>query len=107
MIKTIIFDIGNVLVHFRWKEDFQSLGYDTDTIDKRAQASVLNPDWKEMDLGNLPYEEIIHLFVENDPSMEKELCESLADLRYILGATDYAVPWLKGLKQKGLKLLFL
>lgn len=107
MINTIIFDIGNVLVHFRWKEYFESLGYDSLTLERLANASVLNYDWKELDLGNLTYDEILNLFIENDPGIEKELKKALTDLSRILGKTDYAIPWLKELKQKGYKLLFL
>lgn len=107
MISTIIFDIGNVLVHFRWKKYFESLGYDSMMIERLANASVLNYDWKELDLGNLTYQEILDLFIENDPDIEKELKKALTDLSQILGKTDYAIPWLKELKQKGYRLLYL
>lgn len=107
MIQTIIFDIGNVLVHFRWKAYFESLGYDSHTVSRMANASVLSDHWKELDLGNLCYDDILRLFIKNDPDIEMELRASLSDLSQILGKTDYAVLWLKELKQQGYQLLFL
>ena len=53
MVNTIIFDIGNVLVNFGWKEYIAGFGYDKEIQDKVARASVLSPDWNEYDLGLL------------------------------------------------------
>ncbi len=107
MIDTIIFDIGNVLTDFCWKEYFDSLGYTSNMVMRLANASVLSSDWKELDLGNLPYSEILDLFIENDPDIEKEIRAALTDLGPILSKKEYAIPWLKELKQKGYRLLYL
>ena len=56
---TVIFDIGNVLVDFRWKEFIADFGYDEKTCERIAAASVLSGDWNEYDLGILSEEEII------------------------------------------------
>ena len=47
MIKNIIFDIGNVLVSFRWKEYYREFGYSNEIIERLEKATVLSPQWNE------------------------------------------------------------
>ena len=42
MIKNVIFDIGNVLVYFSYRESFASFGYDEAMVDRLAKATVFN-----------------------------------------------------------------
>lgn len=107
MIKTVIFDIGNVLTRFSWQDYYASYGYDDATLEKLGKATVLNSDWNEYDLGNLSDDEILKLFIENDPSVERELRETLKDMGGVLQRCDYAIPWIEELKQKGYQVLFL
>lgn len=107
MIKTIIFDIGNVLAGFAWEDFFSSFGYDAETLDRLGRATVLSPDWNEYDLGNLSDEEILQLFIENDPSLEKELRRTLADFSGLLTRYDYAIPWIEELRERGYRILYL
>ena len=53
MIRTIIFDIGNVLADFRWKEFFYELGYDDELLKRIGKATVESSDWCEYDRGLL------------------------------------------------------
>lgn len=107
MIKTIIFDIGNVLAEFSWPEHYASFGFDTPTLERLANATVFSEDWKQFDLGLLSDEEILDLFVENDPAIEKEIRLTLADTNGILRRCDYAIPWIQELKKQGYQVLFL
>lgn len=107
MIKTVIFDIGNVLTAFSWQKHFDSFGYTADIVDRLGKATVLSAQWCEYDLGNLSDEEILELFIKNDPEIETELRHSLQDVRGILERCDYAIPWIKELKEKGYQVLFL
>lgn len=107
MIKTVIFDIGNVLTQFSWQDYYASFGYNDATLEKLGKATVLNYDWSEYDLGNLSDDEILDLFIENDPSVEKELRETLQDMGGVLKRCDYAIPWVEELKGKGYQVLFL
>ena len=107
MIKTVIFDIGNVLTEFSWQHHFASFGYPDEIVERLGKATVLSPQWNEYDLGNLSEEEILQLFIKNDPALEKELTESLADAGGILKRCDYAIPWIEELKAKGYQTLFL
>lgn len=107
MIKTIIFDIGNVLTDFAWEPFFKSFGYDDETLKRITKATVGSPVWNEYDRGLMTDEEVLEAFVANDPGIEKELRESLADIQNMLTGYDYAIPWVKDLKSKGYQVLVL
>ena len=107
MIKTVIFDIGNVLTAFSWQKHFNSFGYPADIVDRLGKATVLSSQWCEYDLGNLSDDEILELFIKNDPEIEKEFRHSLQDVHGILERCDYAIPWIEDLKAKGYRVLFL
>lgn len=107
MIQTIIFDIGNVLTGVQCRTFYESYGYDAETVEKLETATIFNRDWSELDRGVMAYEDVIEEFVKNDPSIEKEIRESLANLKGLITRCDYAIPWIKELKEKGYQVLFL
>ena len=51
MIRTIVFDIGQVLVQFRYMDYLRDLGFDEEMSEKIAHATVLSKWWKQVDLG--------------------------------------------------------
>lgn len=107
MIKTVIFDIGNVLAGFRWKEYYDSFPYSEEVKERIANATVKSAVWAEYDKGNMSDEEIIEAFVKNDPGIEKEIRESLDNISDMLVRFDYAIPWIKALKENGYQVLVL
>lgn len=107
MMKNIIFDIGNVLADFPWQKFYAAYGYDEETLEKLGKATVKSPQWNEVDRGVWSYEEIIEAFVKNDPSIEKEIRESLADLSNIVTKKEYAIPWIKSLQEAGYRCYYL
>lgn len=107
MIKTVIFDIGNVLAGFCWKEYYDSFPYSEEVKERIANATVKSAVWAEYDKGNMTDEEIIEAFVKNDPGIEKEIRESLEDISGMLLRFDYAIPWIKALKENGYQVLVL
>lgn len=107
MIKNIVFDIGNVLAEFCWEEFLGSFGFSEEVFQKVAKATAMNEDWNELDRGILPVEAVIDLFVENDPSVEKEIRTAFADMTRILKRLDYAIPWIKELKERGYHVYYL
>lgn len=107
MIKTVIFDIGNVLAGFRWKEYYDSFPYSEEVKERIAAATVNSAVWAEYDKGNMSDEEIIEAFVQNDPGIEKEIRESLDNISDMLVRFDYAIPWILSLKENGYQVLVL
>lgn len=101
MIKNIVFDIGNVLAGFIWEDFYHSFGYSDEIFEKLADATVRSTFWNEMDRGKLTDEELLEGFVRNDPSIEKELREVFQNVNGMIKKYDYAIPWIKELKERG------
>lgn len=106
-IKNIIFDIGNVLLGFDYRSFFQSFGYDEATVERLAKATAQSPDWNEFDRGVLSYEEVLQRFVANDPELEPVIFRTFENLNGILRRYEYAIPWIRELKDKGYKVYYL
>lgn len=107
MIRTIIFDIGNVLTVFGWKDFLHSFGSPEEIEERVGKATVDNPFWHEFDKGFLSDEEMLEGFIRNDPSVEKELREIYISLHGIVTRADYAIPWIQALKKAGYQVLVL
>lgn len=107
MIKTIVFDIGNVLTDFRWNAYFREFGYDEDTLHRIGLATVKSPVWNEYDKGLMTEEEILNAFIQNDPELEAVLRQSLHNIRGLVAPVTYAIPWIQDLKSKGYQVLVL
>ena len=108
MINTIIFDMGNVLIDFRWKALYHEMGLEGEKFDKMARATVLDPVWNEFDRGEWTDEEILEGFIRNAPDLEKELRDFYGDrFRGLLRKYDYTDEWLDRLKAKGYRIYIL
>lgn len=107
MIKNIVFDIGNVLAGWNWREYYESFHYGSEVTERLARATVLNPLWGEFDRGEMDEEVLLGKFIENDPGLEKEIRKVRENIHDMLGRYDYAIPWLQELKDRGYKLYYL
>ncbi len=107
MIRNIIFDIGNVLTDFRWKEFLRDKGFDDEMIKRIAKASVESPLWKEFDRGVWSDEELMRAFVSNDPEIEQALHTAYDDICGMVTPREYAIPWVQELKAEGLGVFYL
>ncbi|MDE6662447.1 MAG: HAD family phosphatase [Lachnospiraceae bacterium] len=107
MINTIIFDIGNVLADFTWREHLESFGYKGEMLERIARASIMNEKWNEYDRGIMSDEEILQCFVDKDPEIEADIRRCFENVKGMVSRNDYAIPWIKELKQKGYKVLYL
>ena len=107
MIKNIIFDIGNVLTDFRWKDFLQEKGFAGEVFDRIVKASVQNPIWAEFDRGVMSDEEIMAAFIQADPELEKELHQAYDNITGMVTLRAYAIPWVQELRAKGYKVWYL
>lgn len=107
MITTVIFDIGNVLTKYTWREHIESKGFYGDMLERIADATVRSAQWKNYDIGILPEEEIIESFVRNDPGIEQEIRTTYEDLKGIIARQNYAIPWIRELKENKYQVLYL
>ena len=51
MIKTVIFDIGNVLVDFCWRKMYEGFGLEGQELERFADATVRHQAWVDLDQG--------------------------------------------------------
>lgn len=107
MIKTVIFDIGNVLAEFCWEQDYHNKGYEGELFERIANATTRNVLWNEYDRGVWTDDEIVSAFVETDPEIEKEIRESQKCLTGMIKREDYAIPWIRELKKNKYQVLYL
>lgn len=107
MINTVIFDIGMVLVYFRWRELYAELGFTGEKFEKIADATVRNPWWEEFDKGLMTTEEIIERFAASAPEYKKDIAQIYENMGDIVRLYDYAIPWIQDLKNRGYKIYIL
>ena len=107
MIRHVIFDIGNVLTDFRWKDFLQDKGFSEEMIRRIAKASVESPLWREFDRGAWSEEELQKAFIANDPEIREELEFAFGDIHGMVTLREYAIPWIRELKAKGYDVWYL
>lgn len=108
MINTIIFDMGNVLIDFRWRELYREMGLEGAEFDRMAAATTLSPFWNEFDRGVLSDEEMLAGFIERAPELENEIRRFFfEEFHGLLKEFDYSAQWLGSLRKKGYKVLIL
>ena len=107
MLRNVIFDIGNVLMDFRWQEYMRALFDDDEpTIDSVNQAIWRHGTWASMDAGTdsaVAIEQAVNLV----PTHEPEIRKAFAHAGQAMHKQRYAIPWIKELKQMGKRVFFL
>ena len=101
MIKNVIFDIGNVLLDFCWKDHIARFGFQGEKADRIAQAMMLGPIWPKLDLGLESDEDILEQFVTHTPELEQEIRLVFSDLSTIVREYEGSVDWIESLKARG------
>lgn len=71
--KNIVFDIGNVLIEYRWRDMLRDYGMAEDRIEHFAKNVFMDPTWEEFDLANMPFEDVITAYIEKYPDWEEEI----------------------------------
>lgn len=107
MIQNIVFDIGNVLVDFCWREHIAGCGFSGELAERLGKAMMLSPVWNEIDRGVWTDEEMIQGFVKNDPAIEKEIRQVFSDLSTIVKERSGSKEWVHSLKEEGYQVYYL
>ena len=71
MIKNIIFDVGDVLLEYRWKDMLKDYGLPDDEADKVGNLMFNDNLWHEFDLANMTRDEIVGQYLKNYPDYAK------------------------------------
>ena len=106
MIDTVIFDIGNVLTAWHWRESFTEM-FGEALVEPLADATVRSPGWYELDRGALSEDGIVELLTRNAPQYANEIARIVHECHDFVTVFPYAADWLKGLKAAGYKVYIL
>lgn len=103
-IKNLVFDVGSILVGYRWEDMFRDHGTDKEKALAIGKGIFDSPNWTKYDAGLITGKELIDAFCESYPEYEEEA-------RWFLGnAIQMRVPrprvyeHVHRLKEKGYKL---
>ena len=106
MINTIIFDIGNVLMKFDYHPFIKDLLKDDEVIEHVNNAMWFTGYWNDMDRG-MNSDLILQKMIDAEPDYEDEIRLTFDSVGRCIKKADYAIPWIKDLKARGYKVLFL
>ena len=108
-MKTLIFDLGMVLVHFRWREFLTELGYEGEQKEGLAKAVFQNPLWTEFDRGVMGDANVIVQMQMETPQYEKEIARIWEKKNFgnICEPFDYAEELLRTLHTMGFRIYVL
>ena len=106
-IKNIIFDVGEVLLSYRWKDMLLDHGLTLERAEQVGETMFEDALWKKLDLGEYSVEEVIRAYEEKYPKYG-------ADIRWFISHGEQMhVPrtriWkqLRQLKEKGYNIYLL
>lgn len=106
MIRNIIFDIGNVLMEYRWLYPFEEFGL-SDREAKRVARQMMDDTWRKLDLGVIDQEEAKREFREKYPE-DADACDYFIDHMAVI-RVDRPKIWekLPALREAGFRLYYL
>lgn len=106
MIKTIIFDIGNVLMKFDYGPYVKDLLRDDGVIEKVNNAIWRTGYWNDLDRGE-PTEKMFQMMFDAEPEYKEQIKLTLDNVGQCCHRMEYAIPWIKELKARGYQVLYL
>lgn len=71
-IKNIVFDVGGILLGYRWKEMFSDHGTDEETATIVGRGFFDSENWLLYDAGLIDTDELIKRFCADNPKYEEE-----------------------------------
>lgn len=107
MIKNVIFDIGNVLVDFRWKTLLEDLKIPDETGQIFERTVFGSPWWAELDRGVYEEAQILENLREMNKAYLDEFNRLWENRDKLVEPYAYAVPWIGRLKAHGMKVYLL
>lgn len=81
-VKNIIFDVGDVLLEYRWKEMLMDYGLEEEKAIELGNKIFEEPLWLELDLANRSVEDIIREY-------EKKFPEDAESIRWFITHGEY------------------
>lgn len=107
MVKNIILDIGNVLVHFRWRELMEDLGFSKEEIEHLGEEMIYSKEWSAWDQGVISEEEVMALFKKRNPKLRDKIQSFFEHKEEMVRQFTYTHQWITDFKEKGYKVYLL
>lgn len=107
MIKTVIFDIGNVLVDFCWRKMYEGFGLEAQELERFADATVRHQAWVDLDQGIITTEEAKEAYAKEVPEYRAFIERIYQEMDKMLVQFEYSIPWIKELKERGYRIYIL
>ncbi|MBR2529789.1 MAG: HAD family phosphatase [Lachnospiraceae bacterium] len=108
MIKNLIFDVGGVLIGYRWKEMLMDdFGLSDEEAEKMGHMIFEDPIWREFDRGCVDIDSLVKHYISLHPDLAEDL------KRFFYGddkmATEREAVWerMEQLKEKGYNIYIL
>ena len=106
MIRTVIFDIGNVLVRFDYMPFIRNLLKDENAVEHVNNAIWFTGYWNELDRGQ-DTDLMLKKMIEKEPDYEEQIRLTFDRVGECIFMEDYAIPWIEELKERGYQVLYL
>lgn len=107
MYKNIIFDVGEVLFSYGWKEALMLAGASYEDALMLGKDLFDNPLWGELDLAVRPYFEVVDELSSCYPAHKDAITSFLTNVEVMPKSRPVIWELLKRLKEKGYKLYLL
>ena len=108
VIKTVIFDIGNVLVDFRWRKMYEEVfGLEGANLEKFADATVRHQAWVDLDQGIITTAQAKEAYAKEVPEYREYIDHIYQEMDKMLVQFDYAGSWIQELKDRGYRIYIL
>ena len=105
--KNLVFDVGGVLIGFRWYYMMTEYGLSHETTLDFGHKIFKDPLWEEFDLENLSFDQVAALYIEKYPEYEKEIHYLLENAELMVINRPEIWKMLRHLKQAGYRLYLL
>lgn len=106
-VKNLIFDVGNVLLEYRWYQMLLDFGLSEEEAQVARPLIFENKTWEEFDMGNLPTQEIVDSYCEQLPQYEELLRWFFGHLELMHIARPDVWERVHALKEKGYRIYLL
>ncbi len=105
MIKSVIFDIGKVMMTWRWDARMSELF--GEEAARAVTRAIMGENWNELDRGTRTIDEVIDVAVQIAPDYETQIRAAADHIAECAGRCDYAIPWVEELHRLGYRVLYL
>ena len=106
-IKNLVFDIGGVLIGYRWGEMLKDYGLNEEDADRVGGIIFTDPIWHDFDRGIVEFEDLISHYVEGYPEDATHLEYFLRNCELIRVNRPAVWDRVKKLKSLGYKIYIL